>query len=513
MSSRRRNRSFRAALIGLTTAGLVLGVAGCTRQVDGDPVAAGAGPGTNVTWEPCKFTGGTKEPDLPEGTQCGFLAVPVDYDEPDGDAVDLALIRFPATGDKIGSLVFNPGGPGESGIEAAFGLIPTLPPEIRERFDFVGFDPRGVSSSSPALWCNSDADNDRQRAEPLIDYTPEGVEYLNKQTEEFVQRCVDKMGEDFLANMGTDNVARDLDRIREAVGDEKLTFLGYSYGTRIGSTYAEQFPQNVRAMILDGAIDPNADPVEADIAQAAAFQSAFDDFAADCAKRADCPLGTDPAKAVAVYKDLLAPYQQKPAPTQDPRGLSHFDATTATIMALYSPMLWRHLSQGLSELKDGHGDTLLVLADMYMRRDGSGHYTNATDVRIAVNCMDKPRITDEAVLVDEDRRLREVAPFLAFGDFTGLVPEQTCNMWPVPPTSEPHELSVPDLPATLVISITGDPATPYEAGVKLADQLGGGLVTFNGTQHTVAFQGNTCVDDFATKYLIDGAMPPPEAKC
>ncbi|MDF2822943.1 MAG: caeA 3 [Mycobacterium sp.] len=512
MSSLTRHRPLRATLIGVTTVGLVLAAAGCSRQVDGQPEAAGATTGAPVAWEACQFNA-PAQIEMPEGTECGLLAVPVNYDEPDGDALDLALIRFPATGEKIGSLVFNPGGPGESGIEAAFGLITSLPPEIRERFDFVGFDPRGVASSSPALWCNSDADNDRQRAEPVIDYTPEGIDYLNKQTEEFVQRCVDKMGEDFLAGVGTDNVARDLDRIREALGDEKLTFLGYSYGTRIGAEYAEQFPQNVRAMILDGAIDPNADPVQADIDQAAAFQSAFNDFAADCATDPDCPLGTDPAKAVDVYKNMLAPYEQTPAPTQDPRGLSHFDATTATIMALYSPALWRHLKQGLSELRDGRGDTLLILADMYMRRDGNGHYTNATDVRIAVNCMDKPRITDQAVLVEEDRRIREAAPFLSFGDFTGLVPEPTCNMWPVPPTSEPHELSVPDLPATLVVSITGDPATPYEAGVKLADQLGGGLVTFTGTQHTVTFQGNQCVDEYATRYLVDGAMPPPDAKC
>jgi pimeloyl-ACP methyl ester carboxylesterase len=511
MSSLRRRRYLRATLIGVTTAGLVL-AAGCSRQVDGEPVAAGARPGAPVAWEPCQFAS-PAQIDLPEGTECGLLAVPVNYDEPDGDALDLAMIRFPATGEKIGSLVFNPGGPGESGIEAAFGLIPSLPPEIRERFDFVGFDPRGVASSSPALWCNSDADNDRLRAEPIIEYTPEGVDYLNQQTEEYIQRCVDKMGDDFLANVGTNSVAKDLDRIREALGDEKLTFLGYSYGTRIGSAYAEQFPQNVRAMILDGAIDPNADPVEADVAQAAAFQSAFDDYAADCAQSPDCPLGTDPAKAVEVYKDLLAPYAQTSAPTQDPRGLSYSDATTATIQALYSPQLWRHLTQGLSELRDGRGDTLLILSDMYMRRDGNGHYTNATDVRTAVNCVDEPTVTDTAVLVEKDRRLREAAPFLAYGEFTGLVPEPTCSVWPVPPTSEPHELSVPDLPATLVVSITGDPATPYEAGVQLADQLGGGLVTFDGTQHTVTFQGNQCVDDYAVQYLVDGAMPPPDAKC
>ena len=301
------------------------------------------------------------------------------------------MIRFPATGQKIGSLVINPGGPGESGIEAAISMVESLPTPVRERFDFVGFDPRGVGSSTPALWCNSDADNDRLRADPEVDYTPEGVAHIENETKAFIQRCVDKMGPDFLANVGTANVAKDLDAIRAAIGDDKLTYLGYSYGTRIGAAYAEEFPQNVRAMILDGAVDPNADPIQADLDQAAAFQKAFDDFAADCAKSFDCPLGTDPSKSVAVYRGMVDPLVDKPAKTKDPRGLSYSDAIVGTIMALYSPSLWRHLTDGLVELRAGRGDTMLALADMYMRRDQQGRYTNATDARVAVNCVDQPR--------------------------------------------------------------------------------------------------------------------------
>src|SRR5699024_7696645 len=171
---------------------------------------------------------------------------------------------------------------------------------------------------------------------------------------------------------------RDLDAIRAALGDEKLTYLGYSYGTRIGSAYAEAYPQNVRALILDGAIDPNADPIEEDLRQAQAFQGAFDAFAADCATEPTCPLGTDPAKSVEVYHSLVDPLVDKPAKTKDPRGLSYPDAIVGTIMALYSPTFWSHLTDGLSELAHGRGDMLLVLADLYMRRDSQGHYTNAT---------------------------------------------------------------------------------------------------------------------------------------
>ncbi len=148
-----------------------------------------------------------------------------------------------------------------------------MPQSVRDSFDLVGFDPRGVGKSTPAVWCNSDADNDRLRAEPGVDYSPAGVEHLESETKDFVQRCVDKIGKDFLENVGTANVAKDLDAMRAALGDDKLTYVGYSYGTRIGALYAEKFPQNIRAMILDGAIDPNADPTEADIRQATAFQN------------------------------------------------------------------------------------------------------------------------------------------------------------------------------------------------------------------------------------------------
>jgi pimeloyl-ACP methyl ester carboxylesterase len=495
----------------LATALVVLLVAGCSKVVDGRAVTAVPRPGTPVQWGPCRSA--NDQVPIPPDAECGKLSVPVDYAKPDGDVAQLAMIRFKATGAKIGSLVVNPGGPGESGVESVANLIPTLPQSVRERFDLVGFDPRGVASSTPAVWCNSDADNDRLRADPQVDYSPKGVEHIEDETKQFVQRCVDKVGKEFLANVGTANVVKDLDAIRVAVGDEKLTYLGYSYGTRIGGSYAEAFPQNVRAMVLDGAVDPNADPIEADIRQAAAFQQAFNDYAADCAKDPSCPLGTDPAKAVDNYKNLIDPLVDKPAKTQDPRGLAYSDALVGTILPLYSPSLWRHLTDGLTELEHGHGETLLALSDMYMGRDPEGHYNNSTDVRVAVNCVDQPAVTDRAKVIEEDRKTREVAPFMSYGEFTGHAPLGTCAFWPVPPTSQPHEISVKDLPPVLVISTTNDPATPYKAGVDLAKQLGGTLVTFDGTQHTVVFQGNKCIDDIAAKYLVDVTVPPPGTRC
>ncbi|MGH3969805.1 MAG: alpha/beta hydrolase [Mycobacterium sp.] len=517
----RRNTIARTMLIWTVMAVVVVTVASCTRVVGGRAMLAGPKIGQPVEWGPCRFVGGGgTSVKLPATAQCGKIAVPVNYNRPGRDAATLAMIRFAATGRKIGSLIINPGGPGESGVEAALNIVQSLPPRVRERFDLVGFDPRGVGSSRPAIWCNSDADNDRLRAEPEVDYSPAGVAHIEDETKSYVGRCVDKMGKKFLSNVGTVNVARDLDAIRDGLGDEKLTYLGYSYGTRIGSAYAEAYPGNVRAMILDGAIDPNADPVEADLRQAKGFQDAFNDYAADCAKSPTCPLGTDPAKSVDVYHSLVNPLVDpqnltidRPAHTKDPRGLSYGDAIVGTIMALYTPALWRHLTAGLTELKHHRGDTLLELADMYMRRDPQGHYTNASDARVAINCVDQPPVKDRAKVIDEDRRSREVAPFMSYGKFTGDAPLGACAFWPVPPTTQPHTISAPGLPPTVVISTTHDPATPYQAGVDLARQLHGGLLTFDGTQHTVAFQGDSCIDDYATAYLINGTMPPKGAKC
>jgi len=480
-------------------------VAGCSTAVSGQPraTAPALGPPVPVQWSPCRTA----------GAECGEVEVPVDYSVANGPVARVALIRFPATGQKIGSLVVNPGGPGASGVDTAAKLVSSVPPDVRERFDFVGFDPRGVGSSIPALRCNSDADNDANRADPQVDYSADGVAHIEDIEKQFAQRCLDSMGRDFLANIGTLNVARDLDRIRVALGDEKLTYLGYSYGTQIGSTYAEAYPDKVRAMILDGAVDPDADPIQSSIDQAAAFQKAFDNYVADCVSDGNCPLGADPAKAVDAYHHLVDPLVATPATTDDPRGLGYSDAINGTLFALYSPAMWPTLSYGLAELEQGRGDMLLKLADAYFNRDSDGHYSNANDVQNAVNCVDAPPNTDRAKAADKDRQLRQVAPFATYGQFTGTAPLDVCAFWPVPPSSGPHPVSAPGLPPVLVVSTTGDPATPYQAGVALAAALGGDLLTYDGTQHTAVFHGQACIDNFAAAYLINLTLPPKDSRC
>jgi pimeloyl-ACP methyl ester carboxylesterase len=450
---------------------------------------------------------------LPEA-QCGELSVPLDHAKPDGANITIAVARLPATGEKIGSLLINPGGPGEPGVDFLMDLAEYVPAQVRERFDVVGFDPRGVGRSLPAVDCNTDAEDDESRADTDVDYSPAGIAETEEEIKEYVQRCADTSGNDLLANVGTESAARDMDLLRAALGDDKLTYLGFSYGTQLGAQYAELFPDRVRAMVLDGAVDPAADPMQALIDQAEAFQKAFDDYAVDCAQAPDCPLGTDPSQAVEKLHALIDPLVEHPAQTEDPRGLSYPDALTGVYDALYAPDYWERLTAGLAALRDRKpADDLLELADEYMGRDSDGHYGNSSDAFTVITCADNQVPTDAAAWVEFDKKYRAVSPFDSYGEFTGHAPRSACALWPVPADDVPHAVSAPGLPRTLVISTTGDPATPYIDGVRLAEQMHAALLTVEGTQHTAAFYDIPCVDDIVTTYLIDLTLPPPDKRC
>jgi pimeloyl-ACP methyl ester carboxylesterase len=451
-----------------------------------------------------------------KGLQCARLTVPLDYAAPQGDTITLGVLRHKASGDRIGALVLNPGGPGASGVVAAASLASQVSnSEIGRRFDLVGFDPRGIGASQPEVTCLTDKERDTERAEDLdTDGSPAGVAKEEAEAKDFAVKCAQRTehGAAMLANLGTRDVARDMDVLRSALGEQKLTYLGYSYGTRIGYTYAEAFPNNVRAMILDGALDPNQDETDSLVAQGAGFGVAFTQFAAWCAPRADCALGTNPAGATKAFQDLVRPLIDNPVRLNDGRELTFDDATIGAIQALYSQQLWQPLNTGLNELKSGRGSTLMALADQYNERDSTGHYTNTQDAFTAIRCVDDPRVTNKTEILDAENRYDRVAPFLDDGRPNGAALD-ACAFWPVPNTSEPHEPKVMGVPPVLVISTTNDPATPYEAGVNLAKAMNGALLTFEGTQHTVFLQGISCVDQAGTDYLVNGTLPPVGKRC
>ena len=447
--------------------------------------------------------------------QCTMIGVPVDYAKPEGPQAQLAVIRIPATGDRIGALMVNPGGPGASAVDTVAGMATSLADtDITRRFDLVGFDPRGVGHSTPQVQCRSDAEFDAFRRESLTDYSPAGVTRIEQIYQQIARECIARTGLDFMANVGTASTVRDMDVVRAALGEDQISYLGYSYGTELGARYAEQFGQHVRAMVLDGAIDPKSDPIADNIRQLAGFQTAFNDYATDCAQSVDCPLGQDPTQFVARYHQLVDPLVARPGPTSDPRGLSYQDAITGTVNALYTQRYWKFLTSGLLGLQRGTdaGD-LLLLADDYQERDPAGHYTNQQDAFTAIRCVDSPYPTDPAVWAQADRQARAAAPFMAYGEYTGFAPRDACAMWPVPPTSTPHDATPQGPGKVVVVSTTHDPATPYQAGVDLAREMDASLITFNGTQHTVVFNGDPCVDSAVIAFLADSVPPASNLQC
>ncbi|HKV20323.1 MAG TPA: alpha/beta hydrolase [Mycobacterium sp.] len=447
--------------------------------------------------------------------QCGTVSVPVDYAKPEGAQAQLAVIRIPASGDRIGVLMVNPGGPGASAVDTVAGMGAALAgTEIGRRFDLVGFDPRGVGHSTPELRCRTDAEFDAYRREPNADYSQAGVARIEALYQDFAQKCADRVGAEFLANVGTASTAHDMDVVRAALGENQLSYLGFSYGTEIGSEYAAAYPERIRAMVLDGAIDPTLDPIEENLRQMAGFQAAFENYAADCAQSAGCPLGTDPTQFVNRYHQLVDPLVTQPGRTSDPRGLSYQDAITGTVNALYSRQYWKFLTSGLLGLQRGtdSGD-LLLLADDYLKRNPAGHYDNSQDAFYGIRCVNSQFPNDPVVWAVADQRAREAAPFLAYGSYTGLAPRDVCALWPVQGSATPHPAVSPGPGKVVVVSTTGDPATPYQAGVDLARQMDASLITFDGTQHTVVFNGDACVDTAVVDFLVNGVQPPAGLRC
>jgi len=472
--------------------------------------------GQPLTWGPCA---GFAPPGEPRrlvdraAFRCTRLEVPLDYAKPDGTVITIAVLRRPADEPdrRIGALVINPGGPGGSGVITAALLTGRIAGTVLgDRFDLVGFDPRGVGASEPAVRCRTDAEFDLDRADLDLDTSPDGVAQTRREDAEHAARCAQRVGPEFLAHVGTREVARDLDVLRSALGEPKLTYLGYSYGTLIGATYAGYFPANVRAMVLDGGYDPALDQTAGNVSQQAAFQAAFDAYATRCATRPTCPLGTDPAAATARVRALVAPLTAAPLPVGG-RVLAYGDALLGIYAALYNDDSWSGLDVALADFVEGDGTKLLALADNFLGRVGDG-YDNSLDAGIAVICVDHARLPDAAAGIEYDRRIRAAAPVFDDGR-TAVDRLDMCGPWPAPPTRETLPASFPGLPTVLAIGTTGDPATPYHDGVTLAGILGARLLTYQGHQHTVFLDHNRCVDEAGTAYLVDDILPPEGTVC
>ncbi|WP_200894867.1 alpha/beta hydrolase [Microbacterium sp. SA39] len=446
--------------------------------------------------------------EVAEKTECATLEVPMDYEDLDGQTIDIAVTRNAATGeDRIGSVVLNPGGPGVQATTFS-PLIAALwaGGPVTERFDIVGFDPRGVGLTEPAVDCYTDEERDAD--EPLA--------ALGAWTEEsaraIVEKCADGSGgAEMLAHLGTRDVARDMDVLRAALGDEKLTYAGASYGTRLGAVYAEMFPQNVRALVLDGAVDPLKNTADRRVQLSAGLQASFQRFADFCATQAACPLGTDPAQATIAAQNLLRPLVDEPLLSTDGREVGFLAAGEGIISGLYAEASWPAVIAGLTELQAGRPDALLALRDGYYGRTESGEYANDYEALFAINCLDEERLTaDEMTALGN--QLNESVPFLD----PGITPatQDGCEFWPTEPTlGFPYATGVEGLPEVLVTSVTGDPVTPHEGGISLAETLDARLLTIDGNQHGSFASRNECVDGVVADYLVDLELPDEGARC
>lgn len=427
--------------------------------------------------------------------ECSTINVPLDYDDPDGEQIAISLIRRPAQDQeqRLGSIIVNFGGPGGSGVEILRAAISNFRP-LSERFDIVSFDPRGVGSSQP-VDCLSDSELDEFFAMDADPETEAEFERMVEVYENFAQSCADKVGP-LIFHVTTAEVAQDLDLIREALGDEKLSYLGYSYGTSIGASYLEQFPERARALVLDGAVHPSLSFLDQLVEQTKGFEQAFDAFVLDCNLDDECPLAPDARAAV---EALAARVEVAPIDAAGPRDLGPGLLEYGIVAALYSEESWDFLADSLNSAIAGEPSSLIFLADLYADRNSDGTYSgNLIEGLFAVDCSDNPAPTFEEVVA-------------AASEFEGEIPLGAANIWSVIPCITWPRLSTPtigplqismNVPA-LVVGTTGDPATPVAWAREMAAQIpGAGLLIFEGEGHT-AYPGSTCVDNLVEGFFID----------
>jgi len=457
-----------------------------------DDAAAGASP---LQWSACD-----------PGFECAKLRVPLVRDDPAKGSLELALVRRPAEGPgaRIGSLVVNPGGPGASAVDYLKAAWSAIPPGVRARFDLVAFDPRGVGASDPVRCASTSGLDDYFALDPTPDDAAELAELVDG-TAALVAGCERRSGE-VLPYVSTAAVADDLDAVRAAVGDERLTYLGYSYGTSLGAAYLDAYPTRVRAMVLDGGLDPTLSWDELLAGQSTGFDRALEAFLADC-ERTGCPFRQAVQGPLGkAYDALAARVERTPLPTAGARTLGPGEFSLGVGAGLYDRASgWPAIALGLASAVRGDGTVLLTLSDSYLQRGPNG-YANISEANLAVNCLDRPWPRDTAAYTALAERVARDAP--RFGPSIALS-GLGCAAWPVPPVGRPHPVRAPGSPPVVVIGTTRDPATPYAWSVALARQLDNGvLLTYEGDGHTVYRVGApACIQQPVDRYLITGTPP------
>lgn len=462
------------------------------------PTARCAGPRTEpITWEAY----GTS------GLQCARLAVPLDYDHPKRATIELTIVRRPADDPTVATpLVINPGGPGGSGIAALRAAGLELPPEVLRRFDLIGVDPRGVGQSTPVDCA------DRLDALFDIDLTNENLDVRSTQLDriqKIVRQCRARSGE-LLEHVDTQSAARDLDRVRQALGVDQISYLGYSYGTYLGAVYADRFPERIRAAVLDGAVGPDYAGSELTLDSESGFVELLDDALVDCSNNPGCSFRV-PGDPDTTYDDLMTRLQTEPIKIGDRRlGRGLAELGVATI--LYEGRDgWPDLMDALTTAYYGDGTALLALSDSYTGRRRDGSYSNEVEAHAAISCIEVGRRPTRA---DARAKVRGISQEPARFEVVDVMLSLPCTFWPAPPVTPRRNLDARGAAPILVVGTNGDPVTPIEGAELLADALDSGqLLRWEGDAHTAFGRGNDCIDTAVTRYLVDLTLPPDGTSC
>lgn len=444
--------------------------------------------------------------------QCADATVPLDWADPEGETVTVALRRVPATsGDPVGSLLVNPGGPGRSAIDFLPSFQVLVSAEVRAAYDLVAFDPRGVQASSPVT-CVEPAELDALTAWVPDFSTDAGIAEAVERNAAYGEACLERTGP-LLGHVDTASAARDMDVLRAALGDDALTYLGYSYGTDLGATYAALFPERVGRVVLDGAMDPTLDSGEVAAGQAAGFEQALRAYVEDCQAAAGCPLTGDVDAGMAQIATMFDRVRANPLPTGTDRELTVALAFSGVATPLYAQEAWPVLTEALTAaLRSGDGGPLLQLADQYYGREPDGTYpTNQNEAFTAILCLDERAPAEPDAMRAEAAAIAEVAPTVGeFFSYGGAA----CADWPVPEVGALDSYAAEGAAPILVVGTTGDPATPYAWSEALAGLLSSGvLLTFEGEGHTAYGRSNSCVTDAVDTYLLTGTAPTDGTRC
>ncbi len=445
------------------------------------------------------------------GLQCATLEVPLDPARPDGDTIELAVARAESSGpasERIGSLVITAGGPGGSGIEFLASAATAFPDELTDRFDLVSFDPRGVGASTPVR-CLDDETKDAQLSGDLTPDTEAEIDRALADQEDFREGCEANAGQ-LVRHMSTADVAADLDALRAALGDEELTYLGFSYGTEIGAAYATLFPDRSRALVLDGSVSPDASDEEELLAQAKGFERTLANFVAACDADEDCELGPDSMDAIDSARRQLEATPIRVDTESGPRELNAdlFDLGLAT--ALYDTSLWGTVARAIADLDDDGASVLLSLVDRQIGRQPDGSYDNSTDAQTMVSCSDTAERPSVEEATEAAARIQAAAP--TFGGITAFG-TLGCLDWPEATNPLPPVTGAGAAPV-LVIGTLGDPATPYEWSQEMSEALESAvLLTYEGDGHTAFLRGGPCIETAVVDYLVDLVLPPEGTRC